>query len=124
MKKPFLIVILLVAFFILLCGCEEGIKSNAEKSILYTELSKSDISNNVDQEVKKSIRKLIATSKCLTCTFTSAILSGKDLKGKILTSSNLASSNLASSNLEEADLIETNLNLFIECRMNTVLILL
>ncbi|SVD48258.1 uncharacterized protein METZ01_LOCUS401112, partial [marine metagenome] len=104
MKKLLLIVMVLVVFFIFHYGCKEDSKPALEESISYTKLSESDILNNYDEDIKRSLRKLIATGKCLKCTFTGTNLSGKDLKEKILTSSNLAAANLASSNLEEADL--------------------
>ena len=115
MKKLLLIAIMLVAFFIFFYGCEKRAKPALEKSLSFTKLSEIDIFNNYDEDVKRSLRKLIATGKCLKCTFTGTNLSGKDLGEIILISSNLAAANLASSNLEEADLYladlsETNLN--------------
>ena len=89
MKKLLLIIVVLGAFFIFLYGCQESEKPNLEESIFYTQLSESDILNHHDADVKKHLRKLIATGKCITCTFAGATLTGKDLKGKILTSSNL-----------------------------------
>ena len=79
---PAIVIVLVALSIIFLYGCKEDVKPALEKSISYSKLSESDIFNNYDEDVKKSLRKLIATNKCLKCTFVGAILSGKDLKGK------------------------------------------
>jgi len=63
----------------LMCGCEVGT----------TALSESDISDNYNEEVKKSLRKLISTGNCKECPFVGVDISGKDLKNKDLTGANL-----------------------------------
>ena len=59
----------------LMCGCELGT----------TALSESDISDNYNEEVKKSLKKLISTGNCKECPFVGVDISGKDLKHKDLT---------------------------------------
>ena len=88
----------------LMCGCEVGT----------TALSESDISDDYNEEVKKSLRKLISTGNCRECPFVGVDISGKDLshkdlKGANLNSANLTGANLNSANLTEADLGEANL---------------
>ena len=72
----------------LMCGCELGT----------TALSESDISDNYNEEVKKSLRKLMSTGNCRECPFVGVDISGKDLNhkdlqvdltGPILTGANL-----------------------------------
>ena len=53
----------------LLCGCE----------LETTALSESDILDNYNEEVKKSLRKLISTGNCKKCP-----LRGVDIRGKAL----------------------------------------
>jgi len=53
----------------LMCGCELGT----------TALSESDISDNYNEEVKKSLKKLISTGNCKECPFVGVDISGKDL---------------------------------------------
>ena len=55
----------------LMCGCEVGT----------TALSESDISDDYNEEVKKSLRKLILTGNCKECPFVGVDISGKDLNG-------------------------------------------
>ena len=52
----------------LMCGCELGT----------TALSESDISDNYNEEVKKSLKKLISTGNCKECPFVGVDISGKD----------------------------------------------
>ena len=84
----------------LMCGCELGT----------TALSESDISDNYNEEVKKSLKKLISTGNCKECPFVGVDISGKDLKNKDLTGADLRSANLTGANLTEADLRGANLN--------------
>ena len=76
MKKLLLIVVVLITFSIFLYGCQESEKPDLEESIFYTQLSESDILNNHDADVKKHLRKLITTGKCITCTFAVVTLTG------------------------------------------------
>ena len=59
----------------LMCGCE----------VETTALSESDISDDYNEEVKKSLRKLILTGNCKKCPFVGVDISGKDLSHKDLT---------------------------------------
>ena len=93
----------------LMCGCEVGT----------TALSESDISDDYNEEVKKSLRKLILTGNCKECPFVGVDISGKDLShkdltgadliGADLTGANLNSANLEGANLKDADLNKANL---------------
>ena len=80
----------------LMCGCELGT----------TALSESDISDNYNEEVKKSLKKLISTGNCKECPFVGVDISGKDLSHKDLTEADLG----------EANLIEVNLDSAIKCK--------
>jgi len=79
-----------------MCGCELGT----------TALSESDISDNYNEEVKKSLKKLISTGNCKKCPFVGVDISGKDLSHK----------DLSGANLTEANLIGVNLNSAIKCK--------
>ena len=80
-SAPFLFMVLgLVG---LMCGCELGT----------TALSESDISDNYNEEVKKSLKKLISTGNCKECPFVGVDISGKDLKNKDLTGADLRGAN-------------------------------
>ena len=68
----------------LMCGCELGT----------TALSESDISDNYNEEVKKSLKKLISTGNCKECPFVGVDISGKDLSHKHLTGANLEGVNI------------------------------
>ena len=68
----------------LMCGCEVGT----------TALSESDISDNYNEEVKKSLRKLISTGNCKECPFVGVDISGKDLNHKDLYQVDLTGANL------------------------------
>ena len=70
----------------LMCGCELGT----------TALSESDISDDYNEEVKKSLKKLILTGNCKKCPFVGVDISGKDLKNKDLTGADLRGANLDS----------------------------
>tara|TARA_B100000809_G_scaffold149070_1_gene146549 strand:- start:39 stop:257 length:219 start_codon:yes stop_codon:yes gene_type:complete len=63
----------------LMCGCEVGT----------TALSESDISDDYNEEVKKSLRKLISTGNCKKCPLSGVDIRGKDLNHKDLTGANL-----------------------------------
>ena len=78
----------------LMCGCELGT----------TALSESDISDNYNEEVKKSLKKLISTGNCKECPFVGVDISGKDLKNKDLGGAHLGGANLSQANLEGANL--------------------
>ena len=78
----------------LMCGCELGT----------TALSESDISDNYNEEVKKSLKKLISTGNCKECPFVGVDISGKDLSHKDLTGANLTEAYLSKANLKEAQL--------------------
>ena len=89
----------------LMCGCEVGT----------TALSESDISDDYNEEVKKSLRKLILTGNCKECPFVGVDISGKDLShkdltGADLTGADLTGANLNSANLNRADLSKANLS--------------
>ena len=84
----------------LMCGCELGT----------TALSESDISDNYNEEVKKSLKKLISTGNCKECPFVGVDISGKDLSHKDLTGADLEGANLKGANLEGANLNIANLN--------------
>ena len=95
----------------LMCGCEVGT----------TALSESDILDNYNEEVKKSLRKLISTGNCKKCPFVGVDISGKDLKNKDLTgadlrSANLTGANLTGANLGQAKLTGANLDSAIKCK--------
>ena len=83
----------------LMCGCELGT----------TALSESDISDNYNEEVKKSLKKLISTGNCKECPFVGVDISGKDLSHKDLTGANLTEANLTEADLTEAYLSQANL---------------
>ena len=83
----------------LMCGCEVGT----------TALSESDISDDYNEEVKKSLRKLILTGNCKECPFVGVDISGKDLSHKDLTGADLEGANLIRANLNGADLTFANL---------------
>ena len=83
----------------LMCGCE------AET----TALSESDISDNYNEEVKKSLKKLISTGNCRECPFVGVDISGKDLKNKDLTGADLRSANLIGADLTGANLTGADL---------------
>ena len=83
----------------LMCGCELGT----------TALSESDISDDYNEEVKKSLRKLILTGNCKECPFVGVDISGKDLSHKDLTGANLTEADLSGANLNGADLTEANM---------------
>ena len=98
-SAPFLFMVLgLVG---LMCGCELGT----------TALSESDISDNYNEEVKKSLKKLISTGNCKECPFVGVDISGKDLSHKDLTEADLGEANL-----RKANLIEVNLDSAIKCK--------
>ena len=75
-----------------MCGCELGT----------TALSESDISDNYNEEVKKSLKKLISTGNCKECPFVGVDISGKDLKNKDLTGATLNGADLTGANLDSA----------------------
>jgi len=68
----------------LMCGCELGT----------TALSESDISDNYNEDVKKSLKKLISTGNCRECPFVGVDISGKDLNHKDLYQIDLTGANL------------------------------
>jgi len=70
----------------LMCGCELGT----------TALSESDISDNYNEEVKKSLRKLISTGNCKKCPLRGVDIRGKDLNHNDLTGANLTGVDLDS----------------------------
>ena len=84
----------------LMCGCELGT----------TALSESDISDDYNEEVKKSLRKLILTGNCKECPFVGVDISGKDLSHKYLKGANLNSANLTGANLSQANLSNADLS--------------
>ena len=89
----------------LMCGCELGT----------TALSESDISDvtgsgNYNEEVKKSLRKLISTDNCKECPLIGVDIRGKDLNHKDLTRANLRQAYLVNANLNGTDLSGTNLS--------------
>ena len=83
----------------LMCGCELGT----------TALSESDISDDYNEDVKKSLRKLIATGNCEGCPLMGVGISGKDLNHKDLRNANLTRTDLFKANLTGADLRKANL---------------
>ena len=83
----------------LMCGCELGT----------TALSESDISDDYNEDVKKSLRKLIATGNCEGCPLMGVGISGKDLNHKDLRNANLTGADLRNANLTGADLTEVDL---------------
>ena len=83
----------------LMCGCEVGT----------TALSESDISDDYNEEVKKSLRKLISTGNCKECPFVGVDISGKDLSHKDLTGADLSGANLRGANLDRANLTKANM---------------
>jgi len=83
----------------LMCGCELGT----------TALSESDISDNYNEEVKKSLKKLISTGNCKECPFVGVDISGKDLSHKDLTGAKLNGADLRNANLKGADLNKANM---------------
>ena len=89
----------------LMCGCELGT----------TALSESDISDNYNEEVKKSLRKLILTGNCKECPFVGVDISGKDLSHKDLTGADLWMANLKGANMKNI----RNLDSAIKC--NTIM---
>ena len=68
----------------LMCGCEVGT----------TALSESDISDDYNEEVKKSLKKLISTGNCREGPFVGVDISGKDLNHKDLYQVDLTGANL------------------------------
>ena len=70
----------------LMCGCELGT----------TALSESDISHDYNEEIKKSLRKLISTGNCKKCPLMGVDIRGKDLNHKDLTGANLTGVDLDS----------------------------
>ena len=84
----------------LMCGCEVGT----------TALSESDISDDYNEEVKKSLRKLILTGNCKECPFVGVDISGKDLSHKDLTGADLSKANLSQADLKFANLKDADLN--------------
>jgi len=91
----------------LMCGCELGT----------TALSKSDISDHYNEEVKKSLRKLILTGNCKECPFVGVDISGKDLSHKDLTGANLTEAYLTGTNLEGVNIKNIrNLDSAIKCQ--------
>ena len=80
----------------LMCGCEVGT----------TALSESDISDDYNEEVKKSLRKLILTGNCKECPFVGVDISGKDLSHKDLTGADLTGADLRNANLKKATMKE------------------
>ncbi len=84
----------------LMCGCEVGT----------TALSESDISDDYNEEVKKSLRKLISTGNCKKCPFVGVDISGKDLSHKDLTGADLEGANLSQADLKFANLKDADLN--------------
>ena len=89
----------------LMCGCEVGT----------TALSESDISDDYNEEVKKSLRKLILTGNCKECPFVGVDISGKDLSHKDLTGANLNGADLGEANMKNI----RNLDSAIKC--NTIM---
>ena len=85
----------------LMCGCELGTIA----------LSESDISYDYNEEVKKSLKKLISTGNCKECPFVGVDISGKDLNHKDLTGANLKGANLKGANLKGANLTGADLTL-------------
>ena len=83
----------------LMCGCEVGT----------TALSESDISDDYNEEVKKSLRKLILTGNCKECPFVGVDISGKDLSHKDLTGADLSKANLSQADLKFANLTGADL---------------
>ena len=83
----------------LMCGCEVGT----------TALSESDISDDYNEEVKKSLRKLILTGNCKECPFVGVDISGKDLSHKDLTEADLKFANLKDADLNKANLTGADL---------------
>ena len=84
----------------LMCGCELGT----------TALSESDISDNYNEEVKKSLKKLISTGNCKECPFVGVDISGKDLSHKDLSGADLFLTDLEGADLSGANLRGTNLD--------------
>ena len=70
----------------LMCGCELGT----------TALSESDVLHDYNEEVKKSLRKLISTGNCKKCPLSGVDIRGKDLNHKDLTGANLTGVDLDS----------------------------
>jgi hypothetical protein len=76
-SAPFLFMVLgLVG---LMCGYELGT----------TALSESDVLHDYNEEVKKSLRKLISTGNCKKCPLSGVDIRGKDLNHKDQTGANL-----------------------------------
>ena len=75
-----------------------------------TALSESDISDDYNNEVKKSLRKLISTGNCKECPFGSVDISGKDLNHKDLSQANLSQANLKEAYLNGAHLKRADLS--------------
>ena len=85
----------------LMCGCE----------LETTALSESDISHEYNEEVKKSLRKLISTSNCHKCPLMGVDIGGKDLSRKGgLSQANLTGADLSQANLTKADLTGADLS--------------
>jgi len=86
----------------LMCGCELGT----------TALSESDILDNYNEEVKKSLKKLISTGNCKECPFVGVDISGKDLKNKDLGGADLTNVDLSQANMKNI----RNLDSAIKCK--------
>jgi len=91
----------------LMCGCE----------LETTALSESDISDDYNEEVKKSLRKLILTGNCKECPFVGVDISGKDLSHKDLSGADLSEADLTEANLKGANMKNIrNLDSAIKCK--------
>ena len=90
----------------LMCGCELGT----------TALSESDISHDYNEEIKKSLRKLISTGNCKKCPLMGVDIRGKDLNNKDLTGVILINANLGGANLSRANLSGVDLDSAIKCK--------
>ena len=86
----------------LMCGCEVGT----------TALSESDILDNYNEEVKKSLRKLISTGNCEECPLMGVDISGKDLNHKDLSNTDLTGADLKGANMKNI----RNLDSAIKCK--------
>ena len=76
----------------LMCGCE----------LETTALSESDISHDYNEEIKKSLRKLISTGNCKKCPLRGVDIRGKDLNHNALSQANLTGANLTRVDLDSA----------------------
>ena len=91
MRKA-LFLFMVFGLVVLMCGCEVGT----------TALSESDISDDYNEEVKKSLKKLISTGNCKEYPFVGVDISGKDLNHKDLSEVNLRAAILTGANLDSA----------------------